>query len=47
MAAYFLTSESPRELNLPDRMRRDICDQILVSDSPETLAPIVNHVYFS
>lgn len=46
MAAYFLTSESPRELNLPDRMRRDICDQILVSDSPETLAPIVNHVYF-
>ncbi|KEF52945.1 uncharacterized protein A1O9_10851 [Exophiala aquamarina CBS 119918] len=46
MAAYFLTPQSPMELNLPDRMRRDVCESLLNSDSPEALAPVVNHVYY-
>lgn len=46
MISYFLTSSSPKELNLPDRMRQDICSKLNTSDAPETLAPIVNHVYY-
>lgn len=46
VAALFLTSQSARELNIPPSMRTQALAGIASSDSPASLAPVADHVYY-
>lgn len=46
VVALFLMPESPKELNIPPSMRKQALDGIATSDSPTSLASVVNHVYY-
>ncbi|RMD39166.1 hypothetical protein DV735_g5963, partial [Chaetothyriales sp. CBS 134920] len=43
---FFLMPDSPKELNIPPSTRKQALAGLAVSDSPESLAPVVNHVYY-
>ncbi|RMZ85295.1 hypothetical protein DV738_g42, partial [Chaetothyriales sp. CBS 135597] len=42
----FLMPDSPKELNIPPSTRKQALAGLAVSDSPESLIPVVNHVYY-
>lgn len=46
VAGFFLTPGAPRELNLPSNMRKEVLAGIAKSDSPASLAPVADHVYY-
>ncbi|KAL2422131.1 hypothetical protein ABEF94_009384 [Exophiala dermatitidis] len=46
VAELFLVPGSPKELNLPSSMRARALAGLQQSDSPQTLAPIADHVYY-
>ncbi|KAJ9633906.1 hypothetical protein H2199_009197 [Coniosporium tulheliwenetii] len=45
IVALFLVPGSPKELNLPDSMRKAAIASIATSDCPANLAPIAEHIY--
>ncbi len=46
IVALFLTSQSARELNIPPSMRTQALAGLATSDSPASLAPVADHVYY-
>ena len=45
IADLFLAQGSPKELNIPDAMRKQVLKSISTSTNPQTLEPVASHVY--
>jgi putative Mn2+ efflux pump MntP len=45
IANLFLVQGSPKELNIPDVMRKQVLKSISASTSPQNLEPVASHVY--
>lgn len=46
IANLFIAPNSPKELNLPSSMRREALAAIAKSESPASLGPVADHIYY-